>query len=196
MALLGANNGDVFERVSGEKVMGPVQETLLNLRINNDLINHLPDMDTLLEVVRFLKALLDNDFDKNVFVVSNAPTTVIKVLSRLLEIRASDYQQSSFLSTILRETLTLTQRMLRDPLLQRDIAKHNFLTPLCRFPARFAALEESSLSSAAEDIDADELALQVDPTDYLVGDSQSLTRCFEALYSLLEFACTQQVKFA
>ena len=121
LALVGSADCIVFEQICGPNIMGPILETILNIHINNDLINSLPDMDSLREVLRFLRLLLKNDFDKNVFVVSNAPQAIMKVLVRILDIRAADYRNSSYLCIILREILQLILLMAHDPLIQKNM---------------------------------------------------------------------------
>ncbi len=88
-----------------EKIMSLIQETMLNIKITNDLINNLPHMDTLRAVLSFFKSLLLNKFDKSLFLNANAPSTILKVISRLIELKLEDYKNSSYLCIIFKEAM-------------------------------------------------------------------------------------------
>lgn len=78
--------------------MEPIQESLLNLKINDNLVNKFFDMCTLMELFKFLRLLVDNKFDKSLFVSQNLSWSIGRVVEKLFDLEIQDYKNSGYLS--------------------------------------------------------------------------------------------------
>lgn len=83
--------------------MEQLMESLINLKLNDNLINSINELDCLMELFRFFRLLVDSAFDKSVLVSLNLGQSVVRVLDKLLDLSASDYKNSAYLCTVMRE---------------------------------------------------------------------------------------------
>jgi hypothetical protein len=88
---------------SGGKHLEILMESFLNLKINENLINSINELDCLMELFRFFRLLVENGFDKSVLVTVNLGANVVRVLDKLLDLSESDYRNSAYLCTVMRE---------------------------------------------------------------------------------------------
>jgi hypothetical protein len=106
LGYLGKGSNDFFRRlVESGKYMDPVMESLVNLKINDNFINSINEMDCLMELFKCFRLLVDNKFDKSVLVGINLGQSVIRVIDKLLDLSVSDYKNSAYLCSVMRESI-------------------------------------------------------------------------------------------
>ena len=118
----------------------------------------------------YFKVMLKNDFDKSKIVLSNIHQTIVKVIERLMELK-EEYIKSPHLCSVLREALNCLLIMLHDPIILHDLKKHKYYDILINFIDNVAVKSQE----------------QVQEYDEIEGDTNSLARVFEVLYTCLEY---------
>lgn len=130
-------------------------------------------------MLHFLQVLLDNAFDKSLLAKRQVPQHVQRVAKSLLEYHTANMAtalDNAFLGIVLKDALVLLVRVLRDPVLSKELRPEAVVGPVLRF-LRVA----NTLQPRTEDPDA---------SGELYGSADPFVRIVEASFQVLAGSST------